>query len=341
MLELNDIIGEDQIIDYFKQAITNQTVTHAYVLEGEEGSGKKSLAYAFAKMLQCEEGGVEPCGKCKSCLMADGMNHPDIITVTHESPRHFAVDELRSQLVSEMGVKPYQGRYKIFIVPDAEIMTNQAQNAILKTIEEPSEHGIIMLLTTNAGRFLPTIMSRCVKLTVKPVDPLHVYNYLKENYETYSDGTVISEEDFRFATAYAGGNIGKGIRAIEYDEFKKVKDNALLALKNIHEWEIPDMVFSAKNAAEYKLQLMDYFDIMKLWFRDVLMLKVTKNINQLVLKDMYSYMNKQASAVSYEGVELILDALDNAKIRLDSNVETSVVLELLLFRIKEQLKWVK
>lgn len=341
MLELHEIIGEDQIIDYFKQAITNKTVTHAYVLEGEEGSGKKSLAYAFAKMLQCEEGGDTPCGHCKSCLMADGMNHPDIITVTHESPRHFAVDELRNQLVSEMGVKPYQGRYKIFVVPDAEIMTNQAQNAILKTIEEPSEHGIVMLLTTNAGRFLPTIMSRCVKLTVKPVDPLKVYNYLKENYETYSDGTPISEEDFRFATAYAGGNIGKGIRAIEYDEFKKVKDNALMALKNIHQWEIPDMVFSAKNAAEYKLQLMDYFDIMKLWFRDVLMLKVTKNIDQLILKDMYSYMNKQASAVSYEGIELILDALDNAKIRLDSNVETSVVLELLLFRIKEQLKWVK
>ncbi|MCR4715919.1 MAG: DNA polymerase III subunit delta [Lachnospiraceae bacterium] len=341
MKQLDEIIGEEQIIDYFKQAIGNKSVGHAYVFEGEEGSGKKTLAYTFAKMLECEEGSDEPCGKCKSCLMADGLNHPDIITITHESPRHFGVDELRNQLVSEMGVKPYHSRYKIFIVPDAEIMTDQAQNAILKTIEEPSEHGIVMLLTTNAGRFLPTIMSRCVKLTVKPIDPLKVYNYLKENYSTYPDGSNVSEEDFRFATAYAQGNIGKGIRAIENPDFKNVRDIALSAVKNIHNLEIPDMVFSAKNAADYKLQLMDYFDIMKLWFRDVLMLKVTKNIDQLVLKDMYSYMNKQASVVSYEGIELILEALDNAKIRLDSNVDVATVLELLLFRIKEQLKWVK
>jgi DNA polymerase-3 subunit delta' len=80
---------------------------------------------------------------------------------------------------------------------------------------------------------------------------------------------------------------------------------------------------------------------MKLWFRDVLMLKVTKNIDQLVLKDMYSIMNKQAQVVSYEGIESVLEALDNAKIRLDSNVDVATILELLLFRIKEQLKWVK
>ncbi|MBQ4232555.1 MAG: ATP-binding protein [Lachnospiraceae bacterium] len=341
MVTLNDVIGEEQIIDYFKQAVSGGTVSHAYVLEGEEGAGKKMLAYAFAKLLQCEEGKECACGACKSCLMAESMNHPDIITVTHNSPMHFGVDELRTQMVNEMGVKPYHSRYKIFIVPDAELMTNQAQNAILKTIEEPSEHGIVMLLTTNAGKFLPTILSRCVKLTIKPVDPLKVYNYLKENYSTLSDGTEVAEEELRFATAYAGGNIGKGIRAVESETFKEIKDIVINALKNINRWEIPDMVFSAKAAAEYKTDLFDYFDIMKLWFRDVLMLKVTKNIDQLVLKDMYSIMNKQAQVVSYEGIESVLEALDNAKIRLDSNVDVATILELLLFRIKEQLKWVK
>ena len=104
MVTLNDVIGEEQIIDYFRQAVLGGTVSHAYVLEGEEGAGKKMLAYAFAKLLQCEEGKESACGKCKSCLMAESMNHPDIITVTHSSPMHFGVDELRTQMVNEMGM---------------------------------------------------------------------------------------------------------------------------------------------------------------------------------------------------------------------------------------------
>lgn len=334
MLKLDDIIGEEQIKEHFTGAIEQNKVSHAYIFEGETGCGKKALAYAFAKILQCETGDSKSCGSCQSCLQAESGNHPDIITVTHAKPNSFGVDEMRQQLVNDMEIKPYSGRYKIYIVPDAELLTGEAQNAILKTIEEPPSYGIVMLLTTNTGRFLPTIMSRCVKLTVKPVDNRKVYQYLEDHYE-------LDEEMLRFATEFAFGNIGKACRCVESEEFLEMRDMCIHMLKHIPDWEIPDIVFSVKEAAQYKLQMLDFLDMMNMWFRDVLLIKVTKNPNKLIFREQYRVLSEQAKYISYEGIEDIIRAIDNAKVRIDANVGEEVVLELLLFRIKEHLKWMK
>ena len=332
MAGFRDIVGQEQIKEHFRQAIAKKQVSHAYVIEGELGSGKKSLAAAFAKALQCENGGKEACGACQSCMQADSSNHPDIITVTHSKPNVLGVDEIREQLVVDVAIKPYSSRYKIYIIPDAELMTPQAQNAMLKTIEEPPEYAVIILLTTNVGRFLPTIMSRCVKLSTKPVESSRVCQYIEQNYDVY-------DKSCSFATEFAFGNIGKAIRCVQSDSFSEVRDLCEDMLANIHHLEIPDMIASVKEVAKYKAELFDYFDIMKMWFRDVLLLKVSRNPNGMVFRNQYRIMTKQAQVISYEGIEDIMKAVDNAKIRINANVSVETVLELLLFRIKEQLKW--
>lgn len=334
MLKLDDIIGEEQIKEHFKTAIAQDKVSHAYIFEGEAGCGKKTLAYAFAKMIQCEKGDGTACGVCHSCIQADSMNHPDIITVTHKSVSTIGVDDVRTQIVNDIDIKPYNGRRKIYIVPDAELMTNEAQNALLKTFEEPPTYGVIMLLATNAGRFLPTILSRSVKLTVKPVDNRKVYDYLEQHY-------TLSKEELRFATEYAYGNIGKACRAVESEEFQEIKEMCLHMVKHIPEWDIPEMIFSVKEAAKHKILMDDYLDVMSMWFRDVLLVKVTKNPNKLIFREYYSTLNSQAKYISYEGIEDIIRAIDNTKVRLNANVSLEAALELLLFRIKEHLKWMK
>lgn len=335
MLQYEDIIGQEEIKKHFRQAIETGKVSHAYIFEGERGAGKKTLAYAYAKALQCETNAAEPCGSCQSCLQAESGNQPDIITLRHTKPNSFGVDEVREQLVEDMEIKPYHSKYKIYIIPDAELMTAQAQNAILKTIEEPPEYGIIMLLTTNVGKFLPTILSRCVKLSVKPVDQHIVYEYLKEKYPD------CDETQIQFATEFSFGNIGKGMRCLESEEFMSIHQLCMDMLAHIHEWEIPDMIFSIKEVAKYRAEIFDYLDIMTMWFRDVLLLKVTRNPNNMIFKERYSIMNRQAQVISYEGIEDILKAIDTAKVRINANVTLDTVLELLLFRIKEQLKWMK
>ena len=137
MGSFKDVVGHRDVIQYLQNAIAENRVSQAYIVNGERGTGKKMLAKLFAMALLCEEHGPEPCNKCHSCVQAESNNHPDIIWVTHEKPGSIGVDDVRTQINNTVAIKPYQGPYKVYIIPEADIMTVQAQNALLKTIEEP------------------------------------------------------------------------------------------------------------------------------------------------------------------------------------------------------------
>lgn len=110
------VVGHEEIISHLQNAIRLGKVSHAYIFGGEHGSGKKLLASLFAMTLQCQEHGIEPCMKCASCKKALNKNHPDIINITHEKPNSIGIDEIRDQLINDVGIKPYESPYKIYIV---------------------------------------------------------------------------------------------------------------------------------------------------------------------------------------------------------------------------------
>ena len=179
MGNFSDIYGYETIKEHLQSAISMGKVSHAYVISGGLGSGKKLIASTFAQTLQCEAGGVEPCGVCHSCVQAAGRNQPDIIWVGHEKPGSIGVDDIRDQLVSDMQIKPYSSPYKIYIIDEADKLTVAAQNAMLKTIEEPPAYGIVILLANNPDVFLQTILSRkfslenlCERFTTSFRNPL-------------------------------------------------------------------------------------------------------------------------------------------------------------------------
>ena len=129
MAGFKDMIGHKQEIAHLKRAIETGKVSHAYIFSGEKGTGKKRLADAFAMTLQCASDGERPCGICHSCHQAASGNHPDIIYVRHEKPASIGVDDVREQLTGDIAIRPYNGKYKIYIIPEAEKLTVQAQNA--------------------------------------------------------------------------------------------------------------------------------------------------------------------------------------------------------------------
>ena len=148
-------------------------LSHAYIIEGSKLSGRDEFVQNIAAALLCEKA-VEmrelvPCGKCPSCIKAATKNHPDIIHVMHAKPTVLSVNEIREQVVSDISIKPYYGPYKIYVIYDAQLMNENAQNALLKTIEEPEPYGIIFLLTDNEDSFLQTIRSRCIRLSMAAV----------------------------------------------------------------------------------------------------------------------------------------------------------------------------
>ena len=323
-----DILGLEAIKEHFTKAIAFHKVSHAYILTGEKGMGKKSLANAFALSLLCEKGGTEPCLECHSCRQVLSGNHPDLIYVTHEKPASIGVEDVRSQINDTMAVRPYNGGYKIYIVDEAEKMTVQAQNALLKTIEEPPAYGVILLLTSNEDAFLSTILSRCVQLKLKPLKDSVVKTYLEET-------MGVKEQDADVYTAFARGNLGKAIHLASSEDFKLMHSEMLYLLNHLKEMDIADILNFIRKLREEEIDLYECLDFMQLWYRDVLMFKVTKDVNLLIFKDQYTAINEISKNSGYDGLENILAAVDKARVRLNANVNTELVLELMLLVMKE------
>ena len=328
MGSFKDVVGHKDILKYISSAVENNRVSHAYILNGERGSGKKMLANLFAMTLLCETGDNEPCGKCHSCKQAESGNHPDIIRVTHEKPNSISVDDIRTQVNNTVDIKPYQGPYKVYIIPQADMMTPQAQNAILKTIEEPPSYAVFLLLTENAETLLPTINSRCVMLKLRNIKDTLIKKYLMENLE-------IPDYKADMCTAFAQGNMGRAIMLANSDHFNEIREEAVQLLKHINEMELNEIVAAVKNISVYKLEITDYLDIIMIWYRDVLLYKATKEIDKVVFKDQLQSIKEQARKSSYEGIELILESLEKAKARLKAYVNFDLVMELLFLTIKE------
>ena len=330
MAEFRDIIGQEQLKEHLQGAIERNKVSHAYIINGERNSGKEFIAKVFAMALECtDRKDGEPCQVCHSCKQALSGNHPDIIFVSHEKPNVIGVDDIRNQINGDVAIKPYSSPKKIYIMNEGEKMTVQAQNAILKTIEEPPEYAVIMLLTSNIDSLLPTIRSRCVRLDLKVVDDSLVKEYLMEHLQ-------VPDYQAEIDASYAQGSIGKAKEAATSQEFADMTANALKILKYANSMEVYELTEAIKTLTADKNNINDYLDIFQFWFRDVLMFKATREIDNLVFKQEINFIREQASERSYENIEKILEALEKTKVRLRANVNLELALELLFLTIREK-----
>lgn len=330
MAGFKDMIGHEQEIAHLERAIESGKVSHAYIFNGEKGTGKRTLADAFAMTLQCTGEGERPCGQCHSCRQAASGNHPDIIHLEHEKPASIGVEDVREQLVGDIQIRPYNGKYKIYIVADADKMTAQAQNAILKTIEEPPQYAVIILLTVNSQALLDTIRSRCVLIDLKPVPDERVKAYLMEQIQ-------IPDYEADICVAFAQGNIGKAVRLASSEDFSAIKSSAMRLIRNAGRMEVSELIDYVKEVQEYKLSIQDYLDILALWYRDMVYFKATRDIDGIVFRDEIRTIRDTVNTCSYEGVEEVMKAIENAKTRLNANVNFDLTMELLFFVIKENI----
>lgn len=337
-----EIVGQEDAKKLLKNAVISGNHSHAYILSGEKGSGKMMLAEAFATMLQCENPSDDACMECHSCKQSLSRNNPDIIYVTREEGKaNIGVDVVREKIVNDVDIKPYSNKYKIYIVDEAERMNQQAQNAILKTIEEPPEYAIIILLTANHNAFLQTILSRCVLIQMKSVDTESIKNILKNKYETV-------DYQANMVASFAQGNVGKAIALATDSSFNDVKNRVVSLCKKagkMEEVQIADEVKAIKeeNDADKKNDNPDKFegfmdqmlDLITLWFKDVLLYKATMNDNLMLFKEDSFDIHQQANDCTYHGLNNIIDAIAATRARLNANVNFELTIMLLINAIKE------
>lgn len=324
----SEIVGHEQIIRHLKSAVSMNKISHAYIFNGPERSGKMMLAEAFAEALLCLEEGTEGCHACRSCKQAMNRNHPDIIYVSHEKPNTISVGDIRQQLNGTIDVKPYntESRYKIYIVDEAEKMNEQAQNALLKTLEEPPAYAVILLLTTNADAFLQTIRSRCVTLELTAVADEKIHSLLMRKYQ-------IVDYKAEVCVAFAQGNVGRAIMLAGSAEFNELKDATIKLVRRIAEVELQDVMTEVKAIQEFG-QLGDFFDLLLLWYRDVLVYKSTGSAEKLIYKDQAHEIANQAEVRSYESLNQIFQSIEQGRARIRANVNADMTLELLFLDMK-------
>lgn len=329
MALFSDIIGQEHIKEHLQGAVMSGMPSHAYIIQGEKGMGKMMVAKAFANGLLCENGGAEPCLECHSCKQFLSDNHPDFKILVTEKPNIIKVDEVREQIVNDVVIKPYNSEYKIYVIPEAQRMNPQAQNALLKTLEEPPEYVIIILLCTSASMLLDTIVSRCVTLDLRPLKDSQVCECLMKKYKKpdYMANVI---------AAFARGSIGRALMLAEDEKFGELKDLAMETVSNINRLDMMGITDLIKRILALETPVEDFLDYLTLWYRDVLVYKSTKKDNSLLFKNDIRLITETAKNYRYEHIERILKEITGARNRLRVNVNKELTMELVLLAIKEE-----
>ena len=171
-MSFSNIIGNEKIKNILIKSISNNTVLHSYMFIGSNGIGKKMIAKQFAKMVLCEnsgaDSGFEECDNCKSCIEFNSGNNPDFICIEPDG-KNIKIEQIR-EMQTKVVEKPVNSKKKIYIIDDADLMTKEAQNCLLKTLEEPPEYIVIILIVSNESKILTTIKSRCMKLFFEKIN---------------------------------------------------------------------------------------------------------------------------------------------------------------------------
>ena len=295
--------GNERNLRLLSESYIKGKLSHAYIIEGSELSGRDEFIQNIAAALLCEKvtsgAGIKelvPCGKCPSCIKAETRNHPDIIHVRHAKPTVLSVDEIREQVVADISIKPYYGPYKIYIIYDAQLMNENAQNALLKTIEEPESYGIIFLLTDNEDSFLQTIRSRCIRLSMDAVPRSDVA------------GTLLDEDGQQVVDTLDGLN----------------RMDALQINKTAKAMEAMDR--------------QNVIKIARLWLRDILVYKSTGDNGRLYFTAYAQAIKNIASRMTYESINECLEAVDEVQTRLSANVKAEAAFENMLLQIRRRIK---
>lgn len=212
------IIGNEKNKTILKKALELNKTSHSYLFWGTEGIGKKKIALEFAKKLLCLTPDEENC-RCKACIEFDSSNNPDFMMIEPQDGK-VKIDQIR-EMQRKVAEKPIVSDNKVYIIDDSDTMTSEAQNCLLKTLEEPPEFAIIILIGNNESLFLETIKSRCVILHFEKISNDDIKKYIEKNFEIKN----LSEDILKIFQGSIGKVNSLKDKIAEYENIKNIIDN--------------------------------------------------------------------------------------------------------------------
>lgn len=294
-----NIIGNNENKKILSKSILTNSVSHSYIFSGISGIGKFLFAKEFAKAILCT-GEPKPCNICKSCESIENGNNPDLVIIDEQS-NSIKTEQIK-ELTSDVLEKPIKGSKKIYIINNSENMTKEAQNALLKTLEEPPEYAVIILVTSNENLLLNTIKSRCIKILFSNLSDEEILEYFERNHEDISK-TMVST---------FGGSIERAINLKDkieiYEKIKNVFEN----IEQLNELEVLRLKDDLLNDKDEIFSILDYIN--------------TCFYNKMI--------NNISKAEKYNNC---IQAVEEAKTRLRRNNNYDMTIDNLLFAIERSI----
>ena len=294
-----NIKGQEFAKKYMINSINKGKINHAYMFEGIEGIGKETFAYDLAKIL-LETPHLE--------------NAPDCIRVKPEGN----------------SIKIAQIRNLQYIIDKAEKMTVEAQNALLKTLEEPPEYAIIILVTNNKEGLLPTIRSRCEIVKFTPIPFIEIKNYL------INQG--IEPNRANLLSSFSRGSMKKALELASSNEFYEMKENVQKYIETILSKNMVEILDIPTQIEQYKGEIINVLDMMINYFRDIMICKEHVNKSMIINADKLVFIQNMSSKITYSQVSKIIDIIEDTKIKIKGNCNFNVSIQVMSLNIYEVIK---
>jgi DNA polymerase-3 subunit delta' len=274
-----DIIGHEWAVEYLRRSIGNGRDAQSYLISGPAGIGKALLALRIAQTLNCEQHSIDPCRSCRECRRIERSNHPDVRIAGMASQaaglradeaarqKELKIDTVRAWQ-QDIALRPYEGRRRVFILHDAERLTVEASNAMLKTLEEPPDYATLILVA-NSADLLQTIVSRCQLIRLRPLPRRQIESMLREHHS-------LAEADAALLAAWSDGRIGWALRMLDAPDELERRTQHVQTLRDLAS-QPSGLAFrwAEERAKEYRggeqLRVFEWLDLWQSWWRDILL----------------------------------------------------------------------
>jgi DNA polymerase-3 subunit delta' len=285
-MSIYDIYGHEKKIETIRKALAQKRIGHAYIFSGISAVGKKNLALEFAKALNCEKGDTlhDSCGECSSCRKIQRRSHPDVFSVEADG-QFIRIDAIR-EIQEQMKCKPLEAKQRVFIIDDADKMNDQAANALLKILEEPSSSNMLILVTSRPYSMPSTIISRCQHMRFNPLRFDIVAKFLV-------DRMGMDNQKALLLAALSGGSLGRATELNKEDIV--IYRTELLEILSITRRDDPfSLINFASLLGQGKKEIKEGLNILNTFFRDVLIYKDTRKNDMLINQNNSSFISNHA-----------------------------------------------
>lgn len=298
---LNEIIGHDFQRSLLQRAAREGVVSHAYLFSGPDGVGKKLVALEFAKLLNCisdSKGSITEECDCGSCRKVGRGIHPDVVLVEYEGINDIKVDQIREGVEDKLFLKPFEGAFKVVIVDESERMNRSAQNAFLKTLEEPPPNSVIILLSSRSTALLPTIRSRCQIVSFSALPFEKIARILEKE-------TELSGPEVELISRLSEGSPGLALKFdSELIDWRRDLLSRIASLDCRSAGEIMELadIMPTESTPEDSQKLKFAIEFISLWLRDLIMIKIEADKKYITHTDMIEVSRGAAEELSTDDI---------------------------------------